>query len=518
MENLLDRMIRMDLTRKQKLLLSSSMSMLGQVISLVTGFILPKLFLTYFGSAVNGLVASITQFLGFITLCEMGVGAVVQSALYKPLADHDTQMISKIVISSERFFRRIALALLVYTAGLMAFYPVIVQNQFTHLFTATLIAVIALNSMSQYYFSMTYRLLLNADQLAFLQIGTNSILLIVNAAFSILLMTHGASVHAVKLTTTLLFLLQPLFLSWYVKKRYRIDRTLVFTEEPIQQKWNGLAQHIATVVLMDTDAIVLTLFSTLENVSIYSVYHLIVNGLRKIINSLTTGMQAMLGNMLAKEQMDVLRDTFDSYEWFTHTVAVVVFGLAGLLILPFVSVYTRNITDTNYMIPEFAVLITAAQASFCLRGPYNLMVLAAGHYKQTQWSAIIEAAINIVISVASVFWFGLIGVALGTLAAMVYRSIYLAYYVSKHILPRGIWLFWKHLLVDSLCIGLNVLAVNALPFFSLQELSYGAWVVLACKTAIIVIPIDYAVNLLFYKQEMDKGIKFVLKKKGGIKT
>ena len=65
------------MTRKTKLLLNTSTSFIYQLTVIACGFILPKLFLTYYGSEVNGLVSSITQFLGFIALCECGVGAVV---------------------------------------------------------------------------------------------------------------------------------------------------------------------------------------------------------------------------------------------------------------------------------------------------------------------------------------------------------------------------------------------------------------------------------------------------------
>ena len=67
--------------------------------------------------------------------------------------------------------------------------------------------------------------------------------------------------------------------------------------------------------------------------------------------------------------------------------------------------------------------------SYCLRLPYNAMVFAAGHYKQTQLSAIIEAVINIVVSVVLVSKWGLVGVAIGTFAAMTYRTLYLVLYL-----------------------------------------------------------------------------------------
>ena len=45
-----------------------------------------KTYSVAYGSDVNGLVSSITQFLGYIALVEGGVGGVIRAALYKPLA------------------------------------------------------------------------------------------------------------------------------------------------------------------------------------------------------------------------------------------------------------------------------------------------------------------------------------------------------------------------------------------------------------------------------------------------
>ena len=121
------------MTRKKKLLLNTGTALLYQVITLVCGFVLPKFIIPYFGSAVNGLLSSITQFLTIITLCECGVGAVVQSALYKPLADRDDEAISRIVISSNRFFQRIIRLLRGYVAVLCVVYPIIVSDAFSFL-------------------------------------------------------------------------------------------------------------------------------------------------------------------------------------------------------------------------------------------------------------------------------------------------------------------------------------------------------------------------------------------------
>lgn len=492
--------------RKTKLMLNSASSLVYQLITIVCGFILPRFFLTYYGSEVNGLVSSITQFLGFISLAECGVGAVVQSTLYKPLAKNDMVSVSKVVKSSERFFRRIAYLLLGYTAVLMAAYPLITIESFDYLFTLGLIFVISVSTFAQYYVGMTYRLLLNADQLGFIQYTIQAVALILNTVFCIVLMRCGASVHVVKLTTSLLFVLQPILLSVIAKRRYRIDRQIELTKDPIEQKWNGLAQHIAGVVLTNTDTVVLTLFSTLENVSVYAVYHLVVNGVKQIVISMTNGVRAMFGNMLAKNETGELLRSFERIEWLLHTLVTFVFSVTAVLIVPFVQVYTASITDADYIVPAFAYMITLAQAAYCYRLPYYILVNAAGHYKQTQWSAIIESAINVVVSVLLVFRFGLIGVAIGTFAAMTYRTIYLVWYLKKNILYRRTRHFIKHVIVDGCGAVLLFVLVSAFPsIYALQRIDHFGWLVLAVKVALTGAIVLVLINALFYRKEMSRS-------------
>lgn len=487
------------MTRKRKLVFNTASSLIYQCAVVICGFVLPKFFMTCYGSAVNGLVSSITQFLGFISLADCGVGAVVKSTLYKPLADRDMDAVSRIVISANRFFRKIACLLLIYTAVLMVVYPVITIDSFDYLFTMVLILVISISTFAQYYLGVTYKLLLDADQLGFLQYSIHTGALILNTVVSILLMTHGVSVQIVKLSTSLIFLIQPIALSVIAKRTYQIDHTLTLTEEPIKQKWNGLAQHIASVVLVNTDTIVLTLLSTLENISIYAVYNMVTGGIKQVIVSLTNGMQAMFGNMLAKNETETLNATFDRIEWLIHTLVTFLFSVTGILVVPFVRVYTAEITDADYIVPVFACLITLAHAAYCLRLPYNIMVLAAGHYKQTQASAIAEAVINVVVSVVLVYRFGLVGVAVGTLVAMAYRTVYLAIYLSKNIIYRKIHNFCKHLLVDGAVVALLLVVVKLLPgFFTLQAVNYFAWIVLAVKVAVTALLVALVVNTIAY--------------------
>lgn len=491
-------------------MLNTSTSLIYQIISVISGLVVPKIFIEYYGSAVNGLVSSISQFLSFITLLELGVGAVVQSALYKPLANKDKTEISKIIISAEKFFKRIAYIFATYIMALVIFYPLLVDNEFGWGFTAVLIVVISISTFAQYYFGITYQMLLNADQCAYIQFTVQTVMLILNAVATIVMAALGVDVIVLKLVTSLIFLLRPIIFTAYAKRHYDIDKKIKFTGEPIKQKWNGLAQHLASVVLNSTDVVVLTLFSTLENVSIYYVYHSVVNGVKTLITTFTNSVQATIGDMIAREEHKTLDEFFSRFEWAIHTLVTILFACTGILILPFIKVYTANITDVNYYVPAFAICITAAQASYCLRLPYNIVVLAAGHYKQTQTSAIIEAALNIVISIVLVSKFGLIGVAIGTLIAMLYRTIYFVFYLKKNIMNRKLSHFAMHCIVDIITVALSYFATK---FISLTDTTFIAWVFMALKVAAICVIVALVVNLIFYFKQI-KGIlnRFAKKK------
>ena len=497
--------------RKKRLVWNTFSSVFYRLAVVACGFILPRLILEYYGSETNGLVNSITQFLSIISFLELGVGAVVESSLYKPLAEKDSLKISQIMVSANKFFKRLAGILLVYILILLFAYPQIANSSYDWMYTATLILAISISSFAQYYFGVVDRLLLIADQRGYIQYWAMFVTLIVNTVACVILMKAGCSIQVVKLTTSLIYLARPFVVRIYVNRHYDIDRRAVYEKEPIEQKWNGVAQHVAAVVLDGTDNAVLTLFATLSDVSIYSVYFSVVNGVKLLLMSTTDGIQAVLGELWAKKEYEALKKTFNAVEWAMHTATVFVFGCTIMLILPFVSVYTSGINDANYIQPVFAILIVLANAGHCLRLPYNMMILAAGHYKQTQHNYIVAACLNIFISIVMVNLFGLVGVAIGTLVAMVYQTLWMAIYNARHLVIRSFFCFCKQLLVDVLCFALSVVLINII---GLHAKSYFSWFSMAGITALVWGLILFIVNYALNRENINYAVKVIRKSRG----
>lgn len=483
---------------QNKILFYNSISpLIYQVTTIICGFILPRLILSHFGTEINGLVNSITQFLGVIAFLELGVGAVVQSSLYKPLADKDNIIVSMVITSADKFFKRLGYILAIYVIVMLFYYPYLVKQNFSFMFTATLIVAISIRSFAQYFFGIVNRLLLIADQKAYIQYIAQTIAIIANTVVCYLLIAFDCSVQVVYGMTSVIFFLQPLGIHLYIKKNYTLNRSIHYDMEPIKQKWNGIAQHIAAVILTASDSIVLTTFSTLANVSIYTVYYLPMSGARLVIMSMISGIQALIGNLWAKKDLQELRKVFAWTEWLIHTGTTLIFTLTAVLIVPFVQVYTNGVNDADYIQPLFGILLVAANSGHCLRLPYNIMILAAGHYKQTQHNYIIAAVMNVLISIIGVKLFGLIGVALGTLAAMVYQTVWMAWYNSKNFIQWPMRSFWKQMGVDAIT---ALLIFTVASCFKMTDVSYLAWVILACKVSICGLVITVFINFLLFKK------------------
>ena len=499
----------MNLSNRNNLLkVNTVASIVYQLVTLVCGFILPRLIIGNYGSSVYGLISSITQFLGVVSLLELGMGAVVPASLYKPLAEKDSEGISRIVISSERFYRIIGFVMVIYVIGLTVFYPMIVDD-FSFLYTASLLIIIASSTFAQYFFGITYSLLLTADQRQYITYIVNGSTIVINLILSFLLIRLGCSIHIVKLVSSLIFITRPIFFTIYVKRHYNINKYITYNVEPIKQKWNGIAQHLAYAVQEKIGIVVLSIMSTLEAVSIYSVYYLIVSGLRGLIYSITSSLTSFLGNILAKGEKETLLRDFYRIEWSMHTITVLLLSSTAVLIVPFVRVYTAGISDADYIVPVFPYLMCAAVACRCLQLPYNIVVQAAGHFKETQYSAILEPVIDIVVTIALISKLGLNGVALGMLVAMLYRMLYLSVYLTNNILQTSKRQLLKRYVTDLVLV---VLIVGLCSFIPTSATTYQSWGLVAFEVVIVATLETLIVNYIFYRRFTVNFIKAILHK------
>ncbi|MCI9618876.1 MAG: sugar isomerase [Dorea sp.] len=485
---------------KRKLLARNTVtSVIYQMFSVLCGFVLPRMILSAFGSQTNGLVSSITQFIQVINLFDLGITSVIVYNLYKPLALHDNQKLSEVVSSADSFFKKIGIALIGYVIVLAIAYPVFIDSGFDYTFVVFLVLIMGINAFGQYYFGVVNRLILIADQNNYIPYITQTLTVVCNTVLCYVVIKLGGSIHAVKFITSIIYLVRPIIYALCVKKKYSINRQMITDGKVLDQKWNGIAQHISSVILDSTDTIVLTLFSTLTNVSIYNIYFLVITGIKGFITSLTGGVNSLLGNLWAENRKESFVKTFQMFEWGMSMITVICFGCVGVMLVPFVSIYTKDINDANYIQPVFAVFICLAYSLYSLRVPYSSVVLQIGHYKQTQISYVISVIINLGVSILCVNKLGLVGVAVGTFVALLYHTLYFQYYVYKKVLKLKVKRVFKLYFV----MALSIVSGYIVHLFYTPTSSNIIEFILSCiAEGIIWTVVALILNSIFYKKNV----------------
>ena len=480
-------------------------SILLSFVNLINVVVVPRIILSCFGSETNGLINSIVQFLNYIQLLEGGLTSVIMAALYKPLSLGDEKKVYSVVKTAESFFRKIAIIYVLYTVAVAFIYPLFVETPYDYSYVTVLVFVIAIGIFVQYFFSLSYRVLLNADQRSYVVSLTQVVFVLVNLAIVIITTRFWPDIIAVKLFSAAGFFVQPIIYRIYIKKEYNFD-VLDYSVEAdnnlISQRWDGFGQNMAYFIHTNTDIIILTLLSTLKDISVYSVYFMVVNSLKMLVMTISQAISPSFGRVLAEGDASKTDRVFGRYDFTINYISTLLFVSGILLVTPFVHVYTSGIDDANYYQPVFGLILGIAEWIYCLRDPYVSAAYAAGHFKQTAKYAYTEAALNIVISIILVPKLGIIGVAIGTLVSMAYRMIMHALYLKWNILHRKMYCFAKKMIVFGSCFVISGLTVVALGHLRHLEIdNYFQWVEVGVIVFVIVLGVTTLLSIKFYKEE-----------------
>ena len=126
---------------------------------------------------------------------------------------------------------------------------------------------------------------------------------------------------------------------------------------------------------------------------------MVSSNIRKIVNSVSAGTMAAFGNMIAKKEDEILKKRFEQYELLTFISCYILFTTTAILFIPFIAIYTKGISDVNYIRYGLSISFCIAEFFSCVKLVYENVVFAAGKFKETKRMAYIEAVINILVSI-----------------------------------------------------------------------------------------------------------------------
>lgn len=489
------------MNRRKKTKINVITSLLHQVVVFICGLITPRLILRAFGSSYNGVISSATQLMSMVSFLTLGVAGALRAELYKSLAEGDNDMTSRTMKAAEKYMRKVGAATLVYAAILMIVFPYISNTSISGRECAIIIGIVSIDTFALYFFGTANYSLITADQKVYIKSLLASAVSILNTLMVALIIFKGGNIFQVKGASALVYTITPIGIALYVKNHYRIDRKCEPNKNALRKKNDAAVHSIANIVHDNTDVLILTVFLDIKYVSVYIIYYSIVGKIKTLIKEATTGIEAALGNMWAKNEIEALQKTFRIYEYGISAFVVTVFSCIGVLLVPFIELYTSKVTDINYLRPGFALLITVAEALFCVRQPYRSLVHATGFFKETRNAAIIEATINFGVSVSLVSLLGLNGVVIGTLVANLYRTLSYARFVSESVLQRDFKSVLYRMLWAAAGMGTSiVVASKAVELIAMA--GWIGWIVEGFMTFFIAVAVLLLFSLSFYKDDM----------------
>lgn len=492
--------------RKKKALKNLISNLLWQFVTIIAGLIVPNLIIRTYGSDVNGLIISVTQFLSYISLLESGIGPVIKHELYKPIAQKNKDEILNILYSGQKFFKKIAAFFVIYIVILCIIYPILIANNYPYIFTIGLIIIISLSTLFEYYFGLNYSLFLDANQENYITSVFRIITTIFSTVIIVVMILFEFDIILVKGISALIFILRPILLNIYVSKKYEIKLSSTNCKaKSLTSRWSALSLHVATVVHNSTDVAILSIFTNFLEVSVYSIYANVTKALSSITQSVYTSVESAFGDMIAKNEEKNLNNKYSEYEFFYYLFLTILFSSTLILILPFVSIYTNNVIDTNYIRPLFALFIILSELVTSIRFPYRRLCFSAGKFKELNFASWLEVIINIVLSIVFVFNFGIVGVAIGTLISITVNLIITISISSKKILNRKSYETIKKIFLMIVNIIINVLIMK--DFIGIIPNSFYDFILLGIKVGIISTLITIIYNLIVLNKNSIASIK-----------
>ena len=400
-----------------------------QIITIALGLIVPRLILVNYGSEINGFFSTVSNIYTYLSVLEAGVGTAAIQALYGPVVHNDRDEINGILSATRKLYRRCAKMYLIAVGVLSLVLPLTLN---TTINSATIIGYVFLQGLItviNFYMLSTLSVLLSAE-------GKNYIKS--NIALLSTILTNIAKIILVNAKVNIVFL-QVAYLSislivlgiylLYFKKNYKwIDLNVAPRASNIKQQKYYLIHQISFIVFNNIDTVIISIFCGLSMASVYAIYNMVFNYVGTLFNSVFLSLNFTLGQTYNEDKSRYPR-FHDAYKTY---FCAVLFALVSVCYL-------------DKYLPFLFCMIQLLSGS---RSQEADLINIDRKAKETMWRTIAEAGINLILSLILVQFWGLYGVLIATIVAMLYRTNDILFYANRIILKRWPVQAYKIVVVD----------------------------------------------------------------------
>ena len=480
---------------------NSFFSALQQLVLLLYVFIVPRILIFVYGSEINGLVVSLTQFVQYFLLVEAGISGASIYALYKPLAENNIIKRNAILSAAHKFYFKSGYIFCSLVVLLAIIYPFILKQSSLNIWQIFLIVLaLGINGVMDFFTLAKYRVLLTADQRSYVISFAQIIYYISSTLIVYVSAKLGFNIVLLECLLVISVFIRSFILWKYTNSHYK---ELNYKEKPdedsLKERWNVFYLQILGSVQSALPIILATIYVSLKEVSVFSVYNLVVSGIGGILSVFISGLAASFGDVIAKGQNKTLQKANQEFEQSYYMLISVVYSVALLLILPFVKLYTKGVSDVNYILPIFAFMIVLNGFLYNLKKPQGMLVISAGLYRQTRWQTTTQALIALAGGVVGGYFWGIYGIVGGLIFSNIYRDIDLYFFIPKHVTKLHHKYTLKHLLP---AIIIFIVAVVIFFIYNFKVNSVLSWILWGFISTVLLGVIAIILNFCFDRQNV----------------
>lgn len=210
---------------------------------------------------------------------------------------------------------------------------------------------------------------------------------------------------------------------------------------------------------------------------------MVLGGIAGILGIFISGLAASFGDVIARRQLDTLQRSYQEFECFYYSMIAVAFSVTFVTIMPFISIYTKGITDVDYNVPLLGFLFTLNALMYNIKTPQGMLVISAGMYKETRLQTFTQGAIIVVGGILLAPSYGIEGILYACIASNFYRDVDLLFFIPRNLTKLSVRLSFIRIARLFFNIAVSVTILKFL--FPRQVDTYGQWATWAAIATII---------------------------------
>lgn len=408
-----------------------------KILTKLIGLGVTPIILSYLNKTEYGIWVIIGSLLGYMGLMNFGITGATTAIVAKSNTLQEAYRINTIV--NNAVVLECIVGVLIIAVGLLfsGFFPHIFNMGDYSSKDAWLVFVMAIIGYGISFPPKTLKGLIRARQMIALSVWLEFGLFIITTSLNLYLLYLGFGLLALPIGTIVTRLLAyPVYII-FAKRAYpalRFDVSVVSWSEmkgifSISAFW--FIGMIAAMVIYSTDTILIGMFMSPAIVTIYALTFRLSEVLREFIYSINFTLMPAIGQIMGSGDLEKARNVYLRSQPIILSLAVA----GAVFIVLFNGTFVKLwVGEEYYGGTVLSLLFGAILFVNVVFHASSLVISADLKVKEVTYIRIVEALINIVLSVLLIRVYGITGVAAATLVAAIFTSFWLVPYITiKHL-------------------------------------------------------------------------------------